>query len=61
MREDRWLTLGLLEDTLVDTGLQGLVEEGVEHVVRDADGVVGLDILLQGLTAAMGVSLCHMM
>ena len=58
---DRWLTLGLLENSLVDTGLQCLVEEGVEHVVRDRDGVVGLDILLQGLAAVMGVSLCHMM
>ena len=48
-RED--LTLGLLEDTLFDTGLQRLVEERVEHVVGDIDLVVCLDILLQGLTA----------
>jgi hypothetical protein len=44
--------LGLLEDTLLDTVLQGLVEERVEHVVRrDIEVVVGLDILLQGLAA----------
>jgi hypothetical protein len=39
-------TLGLLKDTLVDTGLKGLVEERVEHVVGGIDGIVGLDILL---------------
>jgi hypothetical protein len=45
------LTLGLLENTLLATGLQRLVEKRVEHVVGDIDLVVGLDILLQGLTA----------
>jgi len=44
-------TLGLLEDALVNASLQGLVEERVEHVVRDIESVVCLDILLQGLTA----------
>ena len=44
-------TLGLLEDTLVDTILQGLVEEGVEHLLGDIDRVVGADILLEGLAA----------
>ena len=40
-------TLGLLEDTLLDTGLQRLVEERVEHVLRDGDVVVALDVLLE--------------
>lgn len=44
-------TLGLHEDTLLHTGLQGLVEEGIEHVVADIDRVVGLDIFLEGLAA----------
>lgn len=44
-------TLGLLEDTLLDTVLERLVEERVEHVVRHAQAVVGLDVLLEGLTA----------
>jgi hypothetical protein len=44
-------TLGLLEDTLLDTVLQRLIEERVEHVVADVDGVVGLDIFLEGLAA----------
>lgn len=45
-------TLGLSKDALLNASLQGLVEERVEHVVRDsAQVVVGLDILLQGLTA----------
>lgn len=45
-------TLGLLEDVLVDTVLQGLVEQRVEHLVRDeVQLVVGLDILLERLTA----------
>lgn len=45
-------TLGLFEGTLINTSLQGLVEQGVEHFVCDVDGVVCLDILLQLLTAA---------
>jgi hypothetical protein len=43
-------TLGLLEDTLVDTSLEGAVEVGVEHGVGELDVVVALDVLLQGLT-----------
>lgn len=50
-------TLGLLEDTLLNADLQGLVEERVEHLVANVDGVVGLDILLQGW-AADGVLVC---
>ena len=50
-------TLRLLEDTLLNTGLQGLVEQRVEHVVRDVQGVVGLDVLLEGLTAGLVVSM----
>ena len=49
-------TLGLLEDALVDTSLQRLVEERIEHVVRDSDVVVGADILLEGLAAGECVS-----
>jgi hypothetical protein len=52
----RRLTLRLGEDALLDTQLQRLVEEGIEHVVVDIDGVVGLDILLDGLAAARYVS-----
>ena len=44
-------TLGLLKETLLDTRLQGLVEERVEHAVTNIDGVVGPDILLEGLPA----------
>lgn len=51
MREKKGLTLGLNKDTLVDTGLEGAVEEGVEHGVAGIQLVVGLDILLQALTA----------
>jgi hypothetical protein len=44
--------LGLLKDTLLNTALQGLVEQSIEHVVRDrAQLVVGLDVLLELLTA----------
>jgi hypothetical protein len=50
------LTLGLLEDTLVDTVLQGLVEERVEHLIGDIDVVVGFHILLEGLAAGERVS-----
>lgn len=53
----RMHTLGLLEGALVDTRLQGLVEERIEHVVADiGEVVVGLDILLEGLTAGWRVS-----
>ena len=47
----RVLTLGLDEDSLVDTGLEGTVEERVEHVVRNRDRVVRTDVLLELLTA----------
>jgi hypothetical protein len=43
-------TLGLLEDTLVDTSLESAVEVGVEHGISELDVVVALDVLLQGLT-----------
>lgn len=46
------LTLGLDEDSLVDTGLEGTVEERVEHGVGlGLDVVVGLNILLEALSA----------
>lgn len=45
-------TLGLDEDALVNTGLEGTVEEGVElSVTASAELVVRLDVLLQALTA----------
>lgn len=47
-------TLRLLEDALLDAGLQGLVEERVEHVLRDGDVVVALDVLLELLAAGGG-------
>lgn len=48
----RALTLGLDEDTLVDTGLEGTVEERVEHGVGlGLDVVVGLHVLLEALSA----------
>jgi hypothetical protein len=49
-------TLGLLKGTLVDTVLQRLVEERVEHLLGDIDCVVGADILLERLTAGECVS-----
>lgn len=50
-------TLGLLEDTLLDTNAEGLVEKGVEHGIGDGpEVVVGSDVLLQGLAAASIVS-----
>ncbi len=48
-------TLGLSEDTLLDTRLESAVEQRVEHVVGGGDLVVGLDILLEG-DAAIQVS-----
>lgn len=45
------LTLGLQEHALLNTALQGTVEEGVKHGVGGVDLVVGLDILLQALAA----------
>lgn len=49
--ESRTLTLGLLEVTLLNTGLEGAVEQRVEHGVGGSDLVVGLYVLLQALTA----------
>lgn len=45
------LTLWLGELSLLDTRLQCLVEERVEHLIGGIDAVVGLDVLLQGNTA----------
>lgn len=45
-------TLGLLENTLLNTAPQSLVEQRVEHGVGDAQVVVGLDILLERRAAA---------
>jgi len=46
----------LLENTTLNADSDGLVEEGVEHVIANIDGVVGLDIFLQGWTAGYHVS-----
>lgn len=47
-------TLGLDKDALVNTGLEGTVEEGVELGVGvGAELVVGLDVLLQALAAVI--------
>lgn len=48
-------TLWLSEDTLLDTRLEGAVEQRVEHGVGCSDLVVGLDVLLEG-DAAMQMS-----
>jgi len=46
-------TFGLLEVALLDTRLEGLVEEGIElSLGRDGDVVIRLDILLDSLSAA---------
>lgn len=37
--------------TLLDTSLEGTVEERVKHAVGGSDLVVGLDVLLQALAA----------
>ena len=56
------LTLGLLKMTLLDAEAEGLVEERVEHGIGGAAKlVVRLDILLEGLTAAVMVSSVHIM
>lgn len=44
-------TLWLDEVSLLNTGLQSLVEEVVKHVIGDGDVVVGLDVLLEGWSA----------
>lgn len=44
-------TLRLLKYTLLNTSSQSLVEKRVEHVVRNAQLVVGADIFLELLTA----------
>jgi hypothetical protein len=36
---------------LLNTSLQGLIEENIEHLVRGIDAVVGLDIFLESNTA----------
>lgn len=46
----------MLENTTLNTDSDGLVEKRVEHVVANIDGVVGLDILLQGWAAVYHVS-----
>lgn len=45
------LTLWLAKLALLNTSLQGLIEEGIEHLVCGIDFVVGLDIFLEGNTA----------
>jgi hypothetical protein len=45
------LTLRLAKLALLNTGLQGLIEQGIEHLVCGIDFVVGLDIFLEGNTA----------
>lgn len=46
----------MLENAALNADSDSLVEERVEHVVADIDGVVGLDIFLQGWTAVEHVS-----
>merc|ERR1712000_747938 len=41
-------SLWLSKDTLLDTGLQGSVEQRIEHGICGVDLVVGSDILLEG-------------
>lgn len=48
------LTLWLTELALLDTRLQGPVEENIEHLIGSIDVVVGLDIFLQSNTAIGG-------
>jgi hypothetical protein len=51
-------TLGLGEVTLLNAGLQGLVEQRVELSLGcGGDLVVGLDVFLDGLTASENVSM----
>jgi hypothetical protein len=45
------LTLWLTEFTLLNTSLQSLVEENIEHLIRSIDAVVGLDVFLESNTA----------
>lgn len=47
-------TLWLSKLALLDTGSQCAVEKRVEHLVVGVDGVVVLDILLEGWTAVQG-------
>lgn len=54
---DKTLTLWLSELALFNTGLDGLVELGVERALgREGDLVVRGDILLDGLTTVRGKS-----
>lgn len=50
------LTLGLQEHALLNTGLEGTVEERVEHRVGGVNLIVCLDILLQALAAEKHMS-----
>ena len=45
------LTLWLAKLALLNTSLQGLIEQSIEHLVCGIDFVVGLDIFLEGNTA----------
>jgi hypothetical protein len=55
--KDKARTLWLSEDSLVNTSLQGTVEQRVEHSTLGDTLVVGLDILLES-DAAMRQSVC---
>ena len=46
-------TLRLSEDALLDTSLQGSVEERIKHAVGSVELVVGLDIFLEGSTTIL--------
>jgi hypothetical protein len=46
-------TLWLAKLALLNTSLQRLVEEGIEHFVCGIDFVVGLNIFLEGNTTVM--------
>jgi hypothetical protein len=49
--KDEMLTLWLTELALLNTCLQGLVEQRIEHLIGSIDVVVGLDVLLESNTA----------
>jgi hypothetical protein len=53
------LTFWLAKLALLNTGLQGLIEEGIKHFVCGIDFVVGLDILLEGNTAVTEATVSH--
>lgn len=59
MRDDSGLTLWLSELALLNTGLDGLVELGIESSLRrEGDIVVRPNILLDGLAAVAIQSQC---